>query len=320
MLELLVSDLSTLHAAGFAVAFALTAFLIRFFGKRLPKDQGRKFAVEGTLSEGKGRGAGIIFVCVFAAVTCLFSLQTLESCIYLLFVLFAMITGFMDDASEKAWKDYKKAVYDLLTAVGITVVFILENGTGINMALLGIKTELPVWLFALISIVLIWGSINVTNCTDGVDGLSATLGITTLLSFTIYDSVSGGAYRDGYMMLVFCACLMGYLLFNAHPSTILMGDAGSRAMGTVIAIAALKSGDPFIWFFFGFVFIMDGGLGLVKLFLARFLKIRILKNTRTPLHDHVRKNLNWSNTQTVFRFNIIQALISIIVLWFGGRV
>jgi phospho-N-acetylmuramoyl-pentapeptide-transferase len=320
MLELLVSDLSTLHATGFAVAFVLTVLLIRFFGKKLPKDQGRKFAVEGALSEGKGRGAGIIFVCVFAAVSCLFALQTLESCIYLLFILFAMITGFLDDASDKAWKDYKKAVYDLITSVGITVVYIIENGTGINLALLGIEIELPVWLFGLFSVTLIWASINVTNCTDGVDGLSATLGIVTLISFTLYDSISAGSYGDGYTMLLFCACLMGYLLFNAHPSTILMGDAGSRAMGTVIAIAALKSRDPFLLFFFGIVFVFDGGLGLIKLFLARFFKIKILKNIRTPLHDHVRKNLNWSNTQTVYRFTIIQSLVSVIALWFSGHV
>ncbi len=317
MLELLVSDLSTLHATGFAVAFALTVLMIKVFGKRLPKDHGRKFAVEGALSEGKERGAGIIFVCVFITVNCLFSLQTLESCVYLLFILFAMITGFLDDASDKPWKDYKKAVCDLITAAGITAVFIIENGTEIRFALFGISCTLPIWLYALIALALIWMSINVTNCTDGVDGLSASLGIVTLVSFAIFDSIAGGAFGDCYSSLLFCACLMGYLLFNAHPSTVLMGDAGSRALGTVIAISALKSGDPFIWIFFALVFILDGGLGLCKLFLARFLKIKILKDIRTPLHDHVRKNLNWSNTQTVYRFTIIQMLVSIIVLWFS---
>ena len=86
-------------------------------------------------------------------------------------------------------------------------------------------------------------------------------------------------------------------------------------MGTFIAILALVSRDPFIFLLFGIVLILDGGLGLLKLFLLRFLKIRILANTRTPLHDHVRKVLNWSNTQTVFRFTIIQIIISLTVLW-----
>ena len=63
------------------------------------------------------------------------------------------------------------------------------------------------------------------------------------------------------------------------------------------------------------VLILDGGLGLVKVALLRFLKIHILKNTRTPLHDHVRKVKNWSNTQAVFRFAIIQIVVSIAVVY-----
>ena len=89
-----------------------------------------------------------------------------------------------------------------------------------------------------------------------------------------------------------------------------MGDAGSRAMGIFISIAILKTGRPFLYLLVAFVLIVDGGLGLLKVALLRFLKIHILKNTRTPLHDHVRKQLGWSNTQTVFRFAIIQIVIS----------
>ena len=56
------------------------------------------------------------------------------------------------------------------------------------------------------------------------------------------------------------------------------------------------------------VIIVDGGIGLVKIFLLRFFKISILKNTRTPLHDHVRKEKDWSDTQVVARFCIIQMI------------
>ena len=51
---------------------------------------------------------------------------------------------------------------------------------------------------------------------------------------------------------------------------------------------------------------------MVKIFLLRFLKIAILKNTRTPLHDHARKGKGWSDTQVVFRFAIIQILVVMI--------
>ena len=94
-----------------------------------------------------------------------------------------------------------------------------------------------------------------------------------------------------------------------------MGDAGSRTMGLFISIAALKTGRPALYLPVALVLILDGGLGLIKVALLRFLKIRILKNTRTPLHDHVRKSWGWSNTQTVFRFAIIQIILSVALIY-----
>ena len=61
--------------------------------------------------------------------------------------------------------------------------------------------------------------------------------------------------------------------------------------------------------------IIDGGLGLVKVALLRFCKIHILKNTTTPIHDHVRKKLGWSNAQVVFRFAIIQIIVSMATIY-----
>ena len=108
--------------------------------------------------------------------------------------------------------------------------------------------------------------------------------------------------------LLFAATLLAYLCFNSKPSTMLMGDAGSRALGFFIAVLAMKSGHPLIYILLALVLIIDGGLGLVKIFLLRFLKIHVLKNTLTPIHDHVRKNKDWSDTQVVFRFVIIQVM------------
>ena len=86
-------------------------------------------------------------------------------------------------------------------------------------------------------------------------------------------------------------------------------------MGIFISIAILKTGSPILYIPVAIVLILDGGLGLVKVFLIRFFKIYILKNTRTPLHDHVRKIMGWSNTQTVFRFAIIQIVVSIATVY-----
>ena len=71
----------------------------------------------------------------------------------------------------------------------------------------------------------------------------------------------------------------------------------------------------FLYLLAAAVLIIDGGLGLIKVSLLRFLKIHILKNTTTPIHDHVRKKMGWSNAQVVFRFAIIQIIISLAVVY-----
>jgi len=62
------------------------------------------------------------------------------------------------------------------------------------------------------------------------------------------------------------------------------------------------------------VLLLDGGLSIAKISLKRFLKVSILKNVRTPIHDHFRKNKGWSDTQTVYRFVIVQIVICFVVL------
>jgi phospho-N-acetylmuramoyl-pentapeptide-transferase len=126
---------------------------------------------------------------------------------------------------------------------------------------------------------------------------------------------TGVATDFSYTILLFIACILGYLWYNATPSRLLMGDAGSRAMGLFIAIAIMKTGRPFLYLLAALVLIVDGGIGLLKVSLIRVFKIYILKNVRTPLHDHVRKNLGWSNAQTVFKFAIIQIMIAVAIVW-----
>jgi phospho-N-acetylmuramoyl-pentapeptide-transferase len=108
--------------------------------------------------------------------------------------------------------------------------------------------------------------------------------------------------------------LLAYLWYNSTPSRLLMGDAGSRAIGAFIAIEVLLSGSPFMYLFLALIILLDGGLGLVKVTLIRLIKVNIMKNLRTPLHDHLRKKSGWSNTQVVNRFMILQVLISLIAL------
>lgn len=312
MLEMMFEKLNpgVLGFAGIMFAYALTCILLHYCGDLLPRDGGRDFAVDGKLSQGKPRGAGFVFILIFAAAVLLFLPIERERLIYMILTVAAMLTGFLDDCAKSPWGEYKKGILDLIISIMVAVTYVNFNGNTLKIAFLDAELVLPKIVFGILATLLVWVSINVTNCADGVDGLSATLASVTLLSFYFTADATGLAEDYRYMILLLVACLLGYLWYNATPSRMMMGDAGSRAMGLFIAIMALRSGHALLYIPFAIVLILDGGLGLVKVALLRFLKIKILKNTRTPLHDHVRKNLGWSNTQTVFKFAILQIVVT----------
>ena len=316
MITRLFSDTTYIRFVGAVFAFVLTFVLTKVFMKKLPTDKGREYAHDGKLSAGKPRGAGFFFVCVFLVSALLFGELSPERIIYLVLILLCMISGYLDDRAANPWGEYKKGALDLVLAVLVAVNHLYFNGSIIVLRLFNdLEVTLPTWLMGILIVCLVWGSINVTNCADGVDGLSATLTSISLGAFYVLSIFDGDESDYGYFILLFIITLLAYLWFNATPSILLMGDAGSRSMGIVLAIAAIQSRSLLLYLFFVLVIILDGGLGLVKVALLRFLKIHILKNTRTPLHDHVRKNWGWSNTHCVYRFAIIQIMINIIVLF-----
>ena len=317
MINYFIRDINydTVAFLGIMTAFVLTIVLLWKCTGLLPKDMGRAYAHDGTLSAGKPRGAGFLFILVFVAATIIFAKMNVEISIYLILVIAAMMTGFLDDCANAPWGEYKKGLLDLIIAVMLAVTFLNFNPNEIYIAVLDKQVTIPRVVFGILIVVLVWVSINVTNCSDGVDGLSGTLTIITLSTIYVINWIRGMDAKFSYIILIFIVCILGYLWHNATPSRLLMGDAGSRAMGLFIAAAVLKSGSPVLYLLVAAVLILDGGIGLVKVFLLRFFKIHIFKEVRTPLHDHVRKVWDWSNTHTVFRFAIIQIVISIAVIY-----
>lgn len=312
MLYLIFPDSAAkwLAFAGLLLAFFITCILLKLLQNILPRDGGRAFAVNGILSQGKPRGAGIVFILVFCAMTLLFVPIEREMIIYLIMIVAAMLSGYLDDSAKTPWGEYKKGLIDLVISFVCAFSYVNFNGSALTLLLFDTEIILPKAVYILLAMILIWASINVTNCTDGVDGLCGSVAIVSSLSFFLVFSQLLNNQGYAQLSLMMIICLLGYLWFNASPSKLLMGDAGSRALGLFTAILALKTGSPLLYLLFCIVFILDGGLGLIKVALLRFLKIKILKNTRTPLHDHARKNCGWSDTQTVFRLVILQAVVS----------
>lgn len=296
-------------------SFLVAFFSLKFFKRILPKDQGRAFAVNGALSEGKPRGAGIIFVTSFTLCTALFYPLDIENIIYLVLVYAAMLSGYFDDAAETPWGNLKKGLIDLVISLGIAFTYYFYNGSQVKLYITNSTFTIPAPLFIILAGVLVWTAINVTNCTDGVDGLCGSLVMTVLLPLTVTVTKSGAA--DMLLPMIMFVTLAAYLWFNCSPSQVLMGDAGSRALGVFLAIMFLKTSAPFAFIPMAIVIILDGGLGLLKLSFRRFLKIKnFMEGIRTPLHDHARKNKGWSDTQVVIRFTLLQIIVDLCFMAF----
>lgn len=295
------------------ITFLITIVAIQATKNILPQDGGRAFAVNGELSKGKPRGVGIVFVICYVVMSLLYVPLNREYMIYSILLVASMLSGFLDDRSDVPWGELKKGLIDLAIALMAALTFVNFNAEHIGLELQNKFVSIPVVAYVILAVILFWTSINVTNCSDGVDGLCGSLGVVTLLTFYCVFSKQHSDY--GVYALLMIACLLGYLWFNMSPSKVLMGDAGSRALGFFIGVLALKSYNPLLYLLAAFMFILDGGLGLIKVSLIRVCKIHIMKNIRTPLHDHARKNLHWSDTQVVFRFVVIQLITSSIIFF-----
>jgi phospho-N-acetylmuramoyl-pentapeptide-transferase len=322
---------SRLFLGGFGVigSFLVTFVLLPKLAKLLPRDRGREHAVNAKQSEGKPTGAGIIFISIFLIIQVLTLPVSFQPLAILFLALLAMLSGWFDDNSNNAWGEYKKAFIDLILSVATAVVLCGLEPVTIWLPFTKVTLSIASYLFIPLAAILIWTAINATNCTDGVDGLSGTLAAIALtalgglLYFVLgHQKISAYLLLPHYVegatwaMMAFSlvGTILGYLWYNAHPSSMLMGDAGSRAIGFLIGVFVIKTGNPFLILVAAGVLLINGGTGLVKVALLRFAKIAIFKDIRFPIHDHVRHKKGWSNTQVLVRFSVLQMIITLVLI------
>jgi len=325
----LLSSYIFLAGLGTALGTLATWFLIPKLWFLLPTDRGREYAVDADKSIGKPVSAGILFIPMFVAISLLvvpFDWMFLE---ILICVVVAMVVGYLDDRADGGWSEYRLGVIDLVIAMFASVILCQMEPYTIWLPLFKDQIVVTPVLFILGATVLIWVSINATNCTDGVDGLSASLsGMGILFLGGISYVIVGHAEIASYLLVphyeqgadwaimafVMVGCLAGYLWHNSYPSAVLMGDAGSRPIGLILGVLVLACGNPFLILVVAFVVLVNGATGLLKVALLRFFKIGIFGQIRYPLHDHVRHNMGWSNTQVLVRFMLLQVVGTPILL------
>ncbi|MCA1605801.1 MAG: phospho-N-acetylmuramoyl-pentapeptide-transferase, partial [Acidobacteria bacterium] len=187
------------------------------------------------------------------------------------------------------------------------------------------------YLYLVLIIVVLLGSSNAVNLTDGLDGLAISVTFIAMTALTAFTYFSSDARWARYLELthrpeaaeltVFCGAMagasLGFLWYNAPPAEVFMGDVGSLAIGGAIGTVAVLTKQEFMLLMVGGVFVIEA--------LSVLLQVSVFKMTKrttgtgrrlfkmTPLHHHFEMR-DWKESKIVFRFLILAILFALLSL------
>ena len=186
----------------------------------------------------------------------------------------------------------------------------------------------PVGMFGFIVLtyLVIVGSSNAVNFTDGLDGLAIMPTVLVGAALGLFAYVAGNAVYSKYLLVpfipgageltVFCGALagagLGFLWFNAYPAEVFMGDVGALSLGAALGAVAVVARQEIVLFIMGGVFVAETVSIMIQVSYFKFTKWRYGEGRRiflmAPLHHHFEKS-GWKETQVVVRFWIITILL-----------
>ena len=241
--------------------------------------------------------------------------------------------GFMDDAMKLKSKS-DKGIRALTKIIGqtslalIVGIFVLKNprlGTELYvpflkypLADLGILYLFFVWL-------VIVGSSNAVNLTDGLDGLAIGCTMFVALTYSVMAYVTGNLIMSKYLnifalpgageLTCFTAALvgasLGFLWFNSHPATVFMGDTGSLAIGGSIGIVSVLLKKEVLLLIVGGIFVMEAASVIVQIISYKVFKKRVFR--MSPIHHHFQM-VGWAESKITIRFWIISVILALLGL------
>ena len=303
----------------FGVSTAAGPFVIPFL-RRLKFGQTER--EEGVASHLKKAGTptmgGVIFLAAVLAAS-LFYAGKYPNIVPVMILTFGFgLIGFLDDYLKVvlkrsdgllAWQKFLlQFVFTGLFALYLTYrtdisLSIRIPFTGGSMADLGVLTY-PILFFAVI------GTVNGVNFTDGLDGLASTVTLVTAVFFTAASLITGAGVHS--ISSAVAGGLMGFLLYNAYPARIFMGDTGSLALGGFVAGMAYCMQMPLFILIIGVIYLVE--------VLSVMIQVTYFKLTHgkrifrmAPIHHHFEL-CGWSETRIVAVFAIITAVMCLIGL------
>lgn len=314
---------------GFLSASALGLILIPWLKKI---NLGQKISIyvadRHSSKSGTPTMGGLIFIIptIIMMIT-LFLNNKIEVNTNILIVLFVFISyaliGFLDDfLSIKKKKnigltEFQKISLQLLVSMIFYYIFIKSGNEPILwISSLNIKINLG-WLYGIFILFVLVGTSNAVNLTDGLDGLAGGLSTIAFVSFGIISF--GADWIDGYRELaIFCftlaGAILGFLIFNAHPAKVFMGDTGSLSLGAALGAVAILTRYELTLIVIAGVFLIETLSVIIQVFSVVVLKKKVF--LMSPLHHHFEK-LGWIETDIVRLFWVVGFVLSMAAIGFG---
>ncbi|MDD0840012.1 phospho-N-acetylmuramoyl-pentapeptide-transferase [Curvibacter sp. HBC61] len=194
-----------------------------------------------------------------------------------------------------------------------------------------VSYPLGVFGFVILTYLVIVGSSNAVNLTDGLDGLAIMPVVMVGSSLGVFAYVTGSAVYSKYLLfphipgsgelLIFCSAMAGaglaFLWFNTHPAQVFMGDVGALALGGALGTIAIIVRQEVVLAIMGGIFVVEALSVMLQVSWFKYTKRKYGEGRRllkmAPLHHHFEKS-GWKETQVVVRFWIITMLLCLLGL------
>lgn len=230
---------------------------------------------------------------------------------------FGMI-GFIDDFKKLVLKNTEglKPSYKMLGLLIISVIYVvylvfgLKIGTQTYIPIWKHYIDLPVYLYIPFAILVILGTTNAINLTDGVDGLASSVS-SIILTFLTIMGIFGGEYEITIIGSIVIGTVLGFLIFNLHPAKVFMGDTGSILLGGVISAMALYLKMPLILIVIAIIPVLETLSDIIQVAYYKKTGKRVFK--MAPLHHHFELS-GWTENKVVIIFSLVTLVACIIGL------
>jgi len=257
---------------------------------------------------------GIVFI-LATVVASLFFVKGLKSgAILLCGVLFGLI-GFVDDyikvvkKQNKGFSASQKFLAQTVVSIGYAVFLYVQFGqTATRIPFTDIDLNLGIFYIPFVMIVLL-ATTNSANLTDGLDGLAASIGSIVSLFFALACMRISGNTDASTISGALTGGLLGFLIYNAYPAKVFMGDTGSLFIGGMIAAVAISAGLELFIIIGAFVFLFEALSVIIQVGVYKKTKKRVFK--MAPVHHHFEK-CGWKETKVVAIFSVVTLVLCIL--------